>query len=38
MGNTISEMEKRPHRIPKASHQDNMTNGVASLRNKKLKD
>jgi len=30
-------MEKRPHRTPKVSHQDNMMNGVASLRNKKLK-
>jgi hypothetical protein len=37
MGNTTSEMEKRPHRTPKASHQDNLANGVAPLRNKKLK-
>jgi hypothetical protein len=37
MGNTTSEMEKRPHRTPKVSHKDNMPNGVATLRNKKLK-
>jgi hypothetical protein len=37
MGNTTSEMEERPHRTPRASHQDNMVNDAASLRNKKLK-
>ena len=37
MGNTTSKMEKRPHRTPEVSHQDNMASGVASLRNKKLK-
>jgi len=30
-------VEKRPNRKPKAAYQDNMENGVASLRTKKLR-